>query len=119
MVFVCVGYYAFIETSAPRQIGDKAVLTSMQFDATTGAGRCISFWYHMYGASVGTLNIFQKTLTGTTVTGTLLLWQLKGNQGNQWLQGRIPLNVASSYQVCACWKLCILSYVRCVKALCR
>eukprot|EP00795_Rhopilema_esculentum_P012712 gene12712-3431_t len=93
------GYYAFIESSAPRRTGDKAVLTSMEFPATTGGGRCISFWYHMYGSSIGTLNIFQKTLVGTTVTGTRLLWQLKGNQGNTWLQGRIPLTFNTNYQI--------------------
>ncbi len=94
------GYYAFIETSVPRQTGDKAILNSMQFPATTGSGRCLSFWYHMYGSSIGTLNVFQKTFVGSTVTGTMLLWQLKGNKGNKWLQARIPLNIGTSYQVC-------------------
>lgn len=93
------GYYGFIETSSPRRTGDKAVLTSMQFDATTGNGRCFSFWYHMYGSSIGKLNVFVKTFVGTTVTGTRLLWQLQGNQRNQWLQGRIPLRIGTSYQV--------------------
>ena len=93
------GYYAFVETSAPRQVGDKAVLTSMQFDSTTGSGRCLSFWYHMYGASIGKFNVFVKTIVGTSVTGTRLLWQLRGNQGNQWSQGRIPLRIGTSFQV--------------------
>eukprot|EP00794_Sanderia_malayensis_P017044 gene17044-18759_t len=93
------GYYVFIETSAPRRTGDKAALLSMQFPATTGTGRCLSFWYHMYGSSIGTLNVFQRSLSGTTVTATTLLWQLRGQKGNQWLQGKIPLNIVTRYQI--------------------
>ena len=41
------GYYIFIETSAPRKVGDKAWLKSGQVPATTGS--CLTFWYNMYG----------------------------------------------------------------------
>ena len=53
----------------------------------------------MYGASIGKLNVFIKTIIGTSVTGTRLVWQLTGNQGNQWSQGRLPLRTATAYQV--------------------
>ena len=41
------GYYVFIETSAPRKVGDKAWLKSDQLAATSGS--CLTFWYNMYG----------------------------------------------------------------------
>ena len=47
-----VGHYVYIETSAPRVKGDKAWFLSPTF--TPGATpKCMSFWYHMLGTSVG------------------------------------------------------------------
>jgi len=42
----------FIETSAPRVSGDKAWLISQQFNPSTTT-QCLSFWYHMVGATIG------------------------------------------------------------------
>ena len=43
----------YIETSAPRVKGDKAWLLSQSFNSFSRHGRCMSFWYHMYGAGIG------------------------------------------------------------------
>ena len=59
----------------------------------------MSFWYHMYGASIGTLNVYFNNLNGITTTKSELNWQLSGNQGNTWLQGRLPITLTTSYQV--------------------
>ena len=48
-----LGHYVYIETSAPRVKGDKAWLLSQSFNSFSGHGRCMSFWYHMYGAGIG------------------------------------------------------------------
>ena len=47
----------FIETSSPRHPGDVAMLVSQVFSPTTSRGRCITFWYDMYGRTVDTLSI--------------------------------------------------------------
>ena len=59
----------------------------------------MSFWYHMYGSSIGTLNVYINSLSGVTTTLSELNWQLSGNRGNKWLQGRLPISSKTSYQV--------------------
>ncbi|XP_047128245.1 MAM and LDL-receptor class A domain-containing protein 1 isoform X1 [Hydra vulgaris] len=93
------GYYAFIESSSPRVVGDKASLKSEIFTPTPVNGRCFSFWYHMYGASIGTLNVYIRSLNQGNFIGNEIMWQLIGNQGNQWFQGRMGLNVPTDYQI--------------------
>ena len=56
------GKYIFIETSSPRVKGDRAVLESDMIDKTTG--KCFSFWYHMYGRSIGALKIYIRDISG-------------------------------------------------------
>lgn len=95
------GKYMFIEASAPRQAGDKARLMSERFVPTTLRGYCIRFWYHMYGASIGTLNVLVKNRAGNSSLSETLEWSLSGNQGNQWRQGQAPVrSTLDSYQVC-------------------
>lgn len=95
MTLIFVGKYMFIETSSPRRTGDNAFYVSERFDPTTSAGRCMSFWHHMYGSTIGTLNVWMA------VNNTkILMWQRKGNKGNTWFQGQIPVKSNSPYQVC-------------------
>ena len=55
------GYYVYIETSSPRNRGDKAWLQSGLIQPTTvTSGRCLKFWYHMWGYHVDTLNVYRK-----------------------------------------------------------
>lgn len=55
---LCVGKYIFLETSAPRRKGDIAQYLSTAMTATNGS--CLTFWYHMNGNDIGTLNIGLK-----------------------------------------------------------
>ena len=71
----------YTEASSPRQPGDTARLAFPVFRSTNPF--CLSFYYHMYGSSMGTLNIY--------VNG-LLVWHLSGDQGNQWKKAVIPVN---------------------------
>ena len=90
------GYYVFIETSSPRRQGDKARLLSQQFNGTN-AGSCFTFWYHMYGFTIGTLNLYQ--VVGQTET---LIWTLSGDKGNSWFSGQVPVGkkLFNGYKVC-------------------
>ncbi|XP_046860028.1 uncharacterized protein LOC124453273 isoform X2 [Xenia sp. Carnegie-2017] len=76
------GKYIYIETSSPRVLGDKAWLVSNYFNTTT---KCFTFWYHMYGSTIGSLNIYQQYMGGRLK----LLWTLVGNRGNQWNRGQV------------------------------
>ncbi|XP_068682113.1 uncharacterized protein [Montipora capricornis] len=76
------GYYMFIETSFPRQQGDNAELEL--FLPGNGELGCFSFYYHMYGADMGTLHVF---------SGKMIVFNESGNQGNIWrkAEGTIAL----------------------------
>ena len=68
------GYYLYIETSTGL-VGNKAVLVSPQYQQTfTRVSPCqLSFWYHMYGSSIGTLSVYLNDATTRT-----RVWSLRG-----------------------------------------
>ena len=53
----------------------------------------------MYGKTIGTLNIYQKT--GGVEK---LIWTLSGNLGNKWFSGQVAAGKAKTYQVQAVTK---------------
>ena len=67
----------YIEAS-PRQLGDYAVLSSPEYSFR--GLTCVTFYYHMYGATIGNMTV---TLNGRT------LFSRSGNQGNAWLKAQV------------------------------
>ena len=65
----------YIETSFPRKPSEKAKLVVTV--PSNGKKSCLSFFYHMYGATVGTLNVF---------SGSIKIFNKSGNQGNNWMR---------------------------------
>ena len=91
----------YIESSSPRRQGDNAMLISEEFFATSSSGRCIKFWYNMYGAATGSLKVYYQTNTTKTV-----IWGLSGQQSpkqNDWKFGQAPIRSKVVYQVY--WRL--------------
>ncbi|MDC0249722.1 hypothetical protein OAK24_02480, partial [Flavobacteriales bacterium] len=76
------GYYMYFETSSPVVEGDQITLSSGCLDLSTLASPCLSFNYNMYGASIGTLEVF---VDGTSA------WSQSGNQGTQWNWDQVSL----------------------------
>ena len=64
----------YIEASSPRQPGENAKLVVTVPDNRIPS--CLSFYYHMYGASAGTLNVY---------SGNTKVFSVSGNQGKNWL----------------------------------
>ena len=95
LIYFChlPGKYLYVEASSPAQDGDKGRLLSNQFPAT--AGRCLSFWYHMYGSSTGTLNVYILDKDDKST----LVWSKSGEQGDKWIQAKVSLASSLSYQV--------------------
>ena len=91
--FIHSGHYMYIETSNPRKPGDMARMISPRYPPTNG--RCLKFWYHMYGRSVGTLAIFVRSEQGKEI----LVDSKTGNFGNQWLLAEYEVSSLSSFQV--------------------
>ncbi|CAF0718676.1 unnamed protein product [Adineta steineri] len=81
-----LGHFIYIEASSPAKMNDTARLISPDVVATNEE-QCFRFYYHMFGADTYRLNIYAR------INGNLgkALWQKEGNQGNQWLFGRIAL----------------------------
>ena len=78
----------YIETSYPRVKGDNAILVSpkLQFSGT----KCLQFYYHMFGASMGKLNVFSN--------GARVFSACK-DKGNKWLKAEIDASASGMYEV--------------------
>lgn len=62
------GHYMYTESSAPRRRGDKAWLLSPAYPSTIGS--CLQFYYHMYGAQIGTLNVYLQVIISQSLQST-------------------------------------------------
>lgn len=88
------GNYLFIESSAPRQEGDKARIISTSLHAP----RCLRFYYYMYGLiGMGTLRVYVRDSSGKDTS----IWSRSDNQGRKWRKAQLPLPVdgLSTFQV--------------------
>jgi hypothetical protein len=58
--------------------------------------QCLRFSYHMYGADIGSLEVYQKT------SGSLSqLLTKSGDHGNQWKKAEVQITNGNSYSVSA------------------
>ncbi|XP_022096405.1 MAM and LDL-receptor class A domain-containing protein 1-like [Acanthaster planci] len=89
------GYYVYIESSGRSQ-GDRARLISGEITPPSPAQAiCLEFHYHMFGTSVGTLNLFSRL--GTTDTA---LWSRTGTQsGNRWHRAELTITMSTKYKL--------------------
>ncbi len=86
--------YMFLEAStngSTGQIGANAtaILESPCFDLSVATSAIFTFQNHMFGTSVGSLELEASTNAGTSWAP---LWSLSGNQGNQWNAASIDLS---------------------------
>ena len=81
----------YFETSSPTRRNDKAGMRSPTIQTTDDV--CISFKYHMYGATMGTLNV--KVNDGNEV----IVWSTSGNQGKAWQEAIIDVSRTIPYHV--------------------
>lgn len=80
------GNYAYTEASV---CFDKKVnLVSPCIDLTSATSPSLSFWYHMYGVSMGELHL---DIFANGVWNNDVITAISGNQGNQWLQANTNL----------------------------
>lgn len=74
-----LGRYAYV--GAKPTNAQVARLVSPLISVSLATTKCLSFWYNMYGPSVGSLNVYAKTSSlGSPI------WSRNGTQGNQWHQ---------------------------------
>jgi hypothetical protein len=90
------GRYAYIETTGFQCAnGSRAILQSGCFQLDKkGSDTChLSFFYHMFGSSIGSLRLEVSTDGGATWQS---LWVRQGSQGNQWIKASLSLRQFSN-----------------------
>lgn len=85
-----LGKYAYIESSPGNcNIDSLAILQSDCIKVNPAFNGCnMSFYYHMYGIDIGTLNLEISTDNGQSWTQ---LFSVTGEQGSQWIKQDIDL----------------------------
>lgn len=81
-----------MESSYPKKRGQKARILTLY---ATESHKCLSFRYHMYGSTIGRLNVYTRDYGGQET----LLWRLAGDQGEQWYSASVPIASKLPFQV--------------------
>ena len=86
------GNYLYTESSSCYNSTGYIITTN--FDLTAVTNPQLSFYYHMYGADMGTLSVQISTDGGSTWSSDI--WILSGDQGNSWQQAIISIGAYST-----------------------
>ncbi|MBN2777031.1 MAG: T9SS type A sorting domain-containing protein [Bacteroidales bacterium] len=94
------GVYLYTESSGAN--GNKNLkVSSPVLDLTNYTGSEVTFWYHMYGANMGSLQI-DLFYGGSNHTAVPVYWastgstttSISGDQGNQWYEATVDISAA-------------------------
>ncbi|XP_041464542.1 MAM domain-containing glycosylphosphatidylinositol anchor protein 1-like [Lytechinus variegatus] len=77
-----LGYYLYAEASG-RSEGNRARLTSLSEEVIKP--QCIHFFYSMYGDTTGSLRVYVKDITSSSLGDPV--WSLSDNRGGGWYRG--------------------------------
>ncbi|MFT5264582.1 MAG: hypothetical protein ACI8YQ_003328 [Polaribacter sp.] len=85
------GQYIYTEASGSAcRNGKKAILESTCLEVDASVGTChLSFFHHLYGTHINELQLEVSTNGGIS---WLLIWNIIGNQGDQWERTYIDLS---------------------------
>ncbi|CAC5393954.1 unnamed protein product [Mytilus coruscus] len=85
------GHYIYLEAT-DMQKGQKSNLTSETVYPDGDA--CLTFWFHMYGDGMGTLNVY---LVSEKITKKL--WSRSGNKPDIWQLAFVDISILQPYQM--------------------
>lgn len=85
------GYYVYIDSSPPQIKGNKAWLISEVIRAPQGA--CVYWNMHLFGNNIGSLNIYQRQITGQRN----LLYSRDKSQGDFWIRESVDVQPTAGY----------------------
>lgn len=83
----------YIESSYPQNKGDLARLLTQKFDKGV---YCLDFYYHMWGSTIGTLNILTKSETGVF---SAPFWTRNKNYGDEWNLAQMSVKTTENFQI--------------------
>ncbi|PIK61570.1 putative MAM and LDL-receptor class A domain-containing protein 1 isoform X1 [Apostichopus japonicus] len=90
------GYYMFLESSGLKE-GLLGRLVSPIIAGSPDGSNCVILWYHLFGESVGTISVYAKNVTDTSMGSPL--WSLSGNRGDLWRATEMDLTSPKDFQV--------------------
>ena len=75
-ISLMTGYYMYIEATKPATGDNAKLVLSVSGNRELS---CLTFYYHMYGYTMGTLNVF---------SGNAVVFNTSGNHGNYWIMAK-------------------------------
>ncbi|KAJ7322263.1 hypothetical protein JRQ81_018550, partial [Phrynocephalus forsythii] len=88
------GHYIFIKNFFPQLPGQEATISSVIISRKSKNCKII-FYYHMYGENIGSLTVYQETVSNHSK----ILFTLSGDQGNFWNRKVLPLEADEDFRV--------------------
>ena len=88
------GIYFYVESSGQNYGGKVFTVYTPMFDISQTPGKVLSFWYHMYGTAMGSLEIGVLDSAGYTALDTI-----SGNQGDQWKLAYYPITSTTPFKI--------------------
>ncbi|XP_071130569.1 uncharacterized protein [Mytilus edulis] len=85
------GHYIYLE-GKEIQNGVKSNLTNITINFVDAV--CLTFWYHMYGVGMGTLNVYMESKNITKRR-----WSKSGNQKNLWKFANLDISNSEPYRI--------------------
>ncbi|XP_034038504.1 MAM and LDL-receptor class A domain-containing protein 1 [Thalassophryne amazonica] len=80
------GYYMF--TAAENNLNTSSAARLISYPQPGGQVICVSFWYHMFGNSIGALTFITKHASEQQT----VVWMRNGTQGNTWRFADLTFN---------------------------
>ncbi len=87
-------YYAEASTNGIGFPNQTFITYTPTFDISQTPGKVLSFWYHMYGSTMGDLEAGYIDANGYTSLGVI-----SGNQGDQWKLAYYPISAVDSFKI--------------------
>ena len=87
-------YYTEASTSGVGYPSQTFITYTPTFDISQTPGKVLSFWYHMYGSTMGDLEAGYIDANGYTTLGII-----SGNQGEQWKLAYYPITAIDSFKI--------------------
>ncbi|KAH9494980.1 hypothetical protein Btru_018316 [Bulinus truncatus] len=92
------GHYIYTEGSSPQKANDTARIRSPTYAPGTNQQHCLTFYYQMFGADIGTLNVYQVA-PGRSVQSSVALWSRSYDMGPGWRKAEVTLDLMGNYQL--------------------
>ena len=87
-------HYVFFETSDPIDAGHTAVLESQALTVSSCLNVTVSFWYNMYGSTMGSLKVEVGSSTGSD---RVKVFEASGDKGQTWFEFEAQIGTETAW----------------------